>query len=147
MMRFSSLKIGLICGVLLLSVCALVSCGKKTEFEKVEVSESRSATEAQTAAVDAVPVITEPPVSETAAETTTRRTNNRQNNTQNESPAAPEAPAGIETPDAPESPAVPETPAEPQTPGEPTTPPEPEAPPESEVPPTEPTESVSETTE
>ena len=84
MMRFSSLKIGLICGMLLLSVCALVSCGKKTEFEKVEVSESRSATEVQTAAVDAVPVITEPPVSETAAETTTRRrTNNRQNNAQN----------------------------------------------------------------
>ncbi len=139
MMRFSSLKIGLICGVLLLSVCALVSCGKKTEFEKVEVSESQAATEVQTAAVDAVPVITEPPVSETAAETTTRRTNNRQNNAQNETP--PEAPAGIETPDAPESPAVPETPAEPQTPGEPTTPPEPE------VPPTEPTEPVSETTE
>lgn len=147
-MRCSSVKIGFICGVLLLSVCALVSCGKTTEFEKVEVSESQAISEEQTAAVDAVPVITEPPVSETVAETTTRRrTNNRQNNAQNETPAAPEAPADGETPDAPEAPIAPETPAEPQIPDEPTTPIEPEASTEPAEPPTESTEPVSQATE
>ena len=62
-----------------MGVC-FAACGKPTEFEKVDIPVSETVTEAETAAVDAVPVtITEPVSEETPSETATRRRGTQQN--------------------------------------------------------------------
>ncbi|MGN0570815.1 MAG: hypothetical protein ACI4K9_01390 [Candidatus Fimenecus sp.] len=125
-MRCSFIKIVMLCGILLLAAFTLASCGQKTEFEKVEVSGAQTDTEIQTAAVDAVPVLTEPSADEGTSETTTRRrTSTTQNHTDTDAQApaeTPEASADGETPAAPQSPEIPESPAEPETPDEPNPP-------------------------
>ena len=131
------LKIGFLGVLLCLLTFVFAACGKKTVFEKADVSETETVSEIQTAAVDAVPVLTEPISEETVSETTTRRrTSNRQNNAQNATPTeeplvddtngenGETAPPNADTPpdtEMPESPETPETPSEdtPQTPSEP----------------------------
>lgn len=136
-------KTVLLCAMLFMLVCVFTACGKKTEFEKVEVFETEPVSEMQTAAVDAVPVITEPISQETASETTTRRAKSKRNNTQNENPPV-ESPADgeggevpPEVPDTPHSPETPDTPQAAETPSMPTQ--------ASTEPATEPSESIAPT--
>lgn len=84
------LKLLLLCGLLPAAVFTLVSCGTKTEFEKVDVETTTAVSAIQPAAVDVVPVLTEPHVTDESAETTTRRrTNNRRDNTSDAPAQAP----------------------------------------------------------
>lgn len=116
----------LLCGFLLAAVFTLASCGAKTEFEKVEVETTTAVSAIQPAAVDAVPVLTEPSSADAPAETTTRRrTNSRRNNTPDapaETPDDSESPANAESPNVPEAPETPAEPEVPETPDEPETP-------------------------
>lgn len=119
----------LLCGFLLAAVFTLASCGAKTEFEKVEAETTTAVSAIQPAAVDAVPVLTEPSSADAPAETTTRRRTSQKDNTSDapaQTPADDALSADTELPnvsEAPETPAeseVPETPGEPETPTAPT---------------------------
>lgn len=116
----------LLCGFLLAAVFTLASCGAKTEFEKVEAETTTAVSAIQPAAVDAVPVLTEPSSVDAPAETTTRRrTNSQRNNTPDapaETPDDSESPANAESPNVPEAPETPAEPEVPETPDEPETP-------------------------
>lgn len=117
------LKLLLLCGILPAALFTLVSCGTKTEFEKVDVETTAAVSAIQPAAVDVVPVLTEPHVTDESAETTTRRrTNNRRDNTSDAPAQAPvddEASADTEPTDEPD---ISEPSAEPEGPATPTEP-------------------------
>lgn len=121
-MRLNCKKL-LLCAMLLLLVCSFAACGKKTAFEKVEVFETEPVSEMHTAAVDAVPVITEPIATETATETTTRRrTNTKRNNTKDETQPADSVANGENSDSGNDTPVESETHPEPETPETPSEP-------------------------